>query len=49
MNMWCAFSRQDVPFETLSGNIDEIKAMPNYPDNGSVKMVNGVVVVKFAD
>lgn len=28
---------------------DEVKAMPVYPSNGSIKVIDGTVVVKFAD
>ena len=29
--------------------LDEFKDMPLFPENGSVKMIDGVVVVKFSD
>ena len=47
MNMWCGFSRVegDVP---ESGSA-QIAAMPVYPDDGSIKMIDGVLVVKFSD
>ena len=49
MNMWCAFSRVEPDPDTYVPDTDAIAAMPCYPDNGSVKMMDGVVVVKFAD
>lgn len=32
-------------YETM----EEVKAMPTYPNNGSIKVINDAVVVKFAD
>ena len=48
MELWCGFSpvRAESDDEVSS---EEIEKMPVYPDDGSVKMVNGVVVVKFAE
>ena len=45
MKMWCGFS-----YEVYHGqHLDETKvqAMPIYPADGSVRMINGVLVVKF--
>ena len=27
--------------------LDEVKLMPHYPDDGSIKVINDTVVVKF--
>ena len=29
--------------------LEEVKNMPSYPDDGSIRVVNGIVVVKFSD
>ena len=29
--------------------LEEVKNMPGYPDDGSIRVVNGIVVVKFSD
>ena len=44
MEVWCGYR----PDEINPGmDAPEIKNMPRYPDSGSVKVVNGVVVVNF--
>ncbi len=46
MYVWCGFSpvkAQTVPDEKAIGE------MPSYPDEGSIKMIDGILVVKFAD
>ena len=48
MHLWCAFSPESVDAESLSDQ-DAISDMPVYPAAGSVKMIDGTVVVKFAD
>ena len=47
MNMWCGFSR--VEGEVPEGGAAEVAGMPAYPADGSIKMIDGVIVVKFAD
>lgn len=47
MELWCAF-RPD-PADPDAVSADEIKAMPVYPDEGSIKMIDGVLVVKFTE
>lgn len=47
MSLWCGFS-------PTIGNIEDvdeelIKDMPCYPKDGSIKIINGNIVVKFAD
>ncbi len=48
MEMWCGFSRVPADEEDIS-DMDAVKAMPVYPDSGSIKMVDDVLVVKFAE
>ena len=45
---WLGFSATRIdaePFEVL----EEVKNMPSYPDDGSIKIIDGTVVVKLAD
>ncbi len=48
MNMWCGFSRVEYDGDDLS-DLPEVRNMPVYPDAGSIKMIDGVLVVKFCD
>ncbi len=47
MKMWCGYEPDYVKDTTEIENNPVVKNMPNYPDRGSVKIVNGIVVVKF--
>jgi len=49
MALWCGFSPVLVDNTYEWEQLEEVKNMPIYPKNGSVRMVNGAVVVKFAD
>ena len=46
INHWCAFHPvyEDA---SLVENLPEVKDMPSYPDDGSIKVINEMVVVKF--
>ena len=48
ISLWCGF---DPIYEDGAkyAELPEIQAMPDYPDNGSIKMINDVVVVKLND
>lgn len=48
MEMWCGFSPQKAHLGDVTST-DVIEAMPVYPDEGSIRMVDGTVVVKFAE
>jgi hypothetical protein len=48
MKMWCGFD----PIVLKASDYEwmpEVLQMPNYPDEGSIKMIDGVIIVKFAD
>lgn len=51
MHEWCGFSPQEID----GGRAEEIKKseevqnMDTYPNDGSIKMIDGVIVVKFAN
>ena len=49
MYEWCNFKPEVVvEYDDLSKEIKaEIENMPNYPDNGSIKVVDGILIVKF--
>ena len=49
MNMWCGFSRVEADADAVDALSGEIKAMPVYPADGSVKMFGDTLVVKFSD
>ncbi|MDE6707998.1 MAG: glucosyltransferase domain-containing protein, partial [Oscillospiraceae bacterium] len=46
MNNWCGFSPETVDEEEFI-NLPEVIDMPYYPDDGSIKIINDTVVVKF--
>ncbi len=46
MQNWCGY-KPNVVDAAEAGNASEIESMPNYPKDGSIKVINGVVVVKF--
>lgn len=46
MNNWCAFSPETVDEEDFV-DLPEVIDMPYYPDDGSIKIINDTVVVKF--
>lgn len=51
LNMWCAYkpkSINDREYKKIE-RLSEVKEMPCYPDDGSIKVINEVVVVKFGD
>ncbi len=51
MRIWCGFAPatlSDEETEALS-NLPEVQEMPCYPDDGSIQIIDGVIVVKFSD
>lgn len=46
MNNWCAFSPELASEEDFA-DLQEVIDMPYYPDDGSIKIINDTVVVKF--
>lgn len=49
MALWCGFSPVLVDNTYEWEQLEEVKNMPVYPKTGSVRMVNGAVVVKFSE
>lgn len=47
MELWCGFTPEHG--EIPEGSSDEVSEMPVYPAEGSVKMIDDVLVVKFSD
>lgn len=47
MKMWCGYEPNYVKDTTEIENNPVVKDMPHYPDSGAVKIVDGIVVVKF--
>ncbi|MDE5763570.1 MAG: hypothetical protein K2I00_01205 [Ruminococcus sp.] len=46
MNNWCGFSPELADEEDFA-DLPEVADMPYYPDDGSIKIINDTVVVKF--
>ena len=46
---WCGYIPELVEKEDAEAlaQTPEVQAMPSYPDDGSIKVINGVVIVKF--
>lgn len=51
MNYWCGFDPTvlDDKESAACAQKPEVQSMPCYPDDGSIKVIDGAVVVKFAD
>ena len=46
MTYWCGFTAHEIdPHEIM--NRPEVEAMPHYPEEGSIKVIDDIVVVKF--
>jgi len=43
---WCGFRPETVEPETVE-QLPEVQAMPHYPDDGSIQVIQDVVVVRF--
>lgn len=46
MNYWCAWSPK-LGDASKFENLEEVQSMPSYPDQGSIKVVEDTVIVKF--
>ena len=46
MEVWCGFAPPKADAEQLR-QLPEVREMPHYPDVGSVRWIDGVIVVKF--
>ena len=46
LNIWCAY-KPDQADPGQFVDLPEVTSMPHYPDQGSIKVVNETVVVKF--
>ncbi|MCD7723117.1 MAG: glucosyltransferase domain-containing protein [Clostridiales bacterium] len=51
MNVWCGYNPEVADEQRLEelSDLEEVAAMPCYPDSGSIRVIDGTVVVKFAD
>lgn len=47
MMVWCGFCQPEISDYSVYDNHPAIEAMPSYPDDGSIKIIDNVVVVKF--
>lgn len=50
MKMWCGFRAPEVSHDILQeySHLPEVQEMPAYPSDGSIKIIDGVIVIKFA-
>ena len=48
MKNWCGYDPETLD-EALFAQRPEVMEMPCYPDSGSIKVIDGAVVVKFAE
>jgi len=46
MRLWCAFNPEIVDGKLYESR-EDVKQMPTYPNDGSVKIIDDIVVVKF--
>ncbi|MCQ2495207.1 MAG: glucosyltransferase domain-containing protein [Lachnospiraceae bacterium] len=49
MALWCGFNPYVINYASEFEKNETVRQMPVYPMNGSIKVVDGVLVVKFAD
>lgn len=49
MALWCGFNPYVIDYSSELENNDIVKEMPVYPLNGSIKVVDDILVVKFAE
>ena len=49
MQRWCGFHMKEVDQNTYEKleNLSEVQNMKNYPNDGSIQIVDDIVVVKF--
>lgn len=48
MELWCGFAPELGDAAEFEGNA-EVASMPCYPEQGSIRCIDGKIVVKFAD
>lgn len=48
LEIWFGFAPEYLDAEEFAG-LPEVEAMPAYPDYGSIRIINGAVVIKMAD
>lgn len=46
LRIWCNFAPHEID-QSYFLDLPEVKEMPHYPNDGSIKMIDGTVVVKF--
>ena len=49
MKYWCGFYRPEIISPEPYEQMEVVRNMPNYPDDGSIQIVDGVIIVKFND
>jgi hypothetical protein len=46
IRQWCGFAAPKADYDYFN-SLDEVQKMPHYPDSGSIKIIEGTVVVNF--
>lgn len=51
MKIWCGYSPTQISEDDILvlSQSEEVKAMPSYPDDGSIRIIDEIIVVKFAE
>ena len=48
MHYWCGY-KPEIADKKIFENMQEVKLMPSYPDDGSIKIINNTIVVKLGN
>ena len=48
ISLWCGFTPVSADSKDFE-NLPEVQEMPSYPDSGSIRMIDGTLVVKFRE
>ena len=49
MKIWCGYAPKEGKLDDIKPHLNEVKQMPCYPDDGSIRIIDDRIVVKFAD
>lgn len=51
VQIWCGFSQQEVTGDRLVEieSMEKVQNMPSYPNQGSIEVIDGIIVVKLAE
>ncbi len=46
---WCGFEQEELTDTSGIESMQEVQDMPSYPEDGSVRIIDGVIIVKFPE